>query len=579
MRKKRRVSKLAIKLTALFLIVVFPLTIFSAFTYYRNYASLKQKTYDSIHQNSSVISSTINETMWNVFHAHSALNVDETIMYMIGAHNRLDDYQHYKNVREVLERLSLMKLSLPVVSEIRLHVPSLERSFISDGTAKQLMDECQYYIEHIDRFFSIRAGKEQLTLACRYPWLNVQKHSYYLVTEIDCQKIKNDILMQHANPYDNIFFYYADDQNQTQLITSYGNKALFEAFHENYSITGEYEKIHLDGEAYLSADVDTGFFGLRVLSLIPEKAVFGELQTQSKMMGWVLGLTVVLILFFIQMIIRMIHHPLRKLSEAFAQVQDGNLNTEIVSQNKDEFGDIYQQFNDMTSQMQRLIDENNNSRLLVQETKMRQLQAQVNPHFLYNCFRNIYAMAQMEDYEGIMDITEKLTAFYRYTAKGNRDTVQLYQEDEYACAYLGIQGLRFEERLEVRMEELPDALREAPALHFSIQTIAENACKYALPTRTEGAVIALSYQQHPDGYVVTVDDNGTAMTDDKINELNKIILSGDLVNSGTGLMNLQQRLRIRWGEHAGLTFSRSALGGLRVEMYVFWRKKQNSTQG
>ena len=98
-----------------------------------------------------------------------------------------------------------------------------------------------------------------------------------------------------------------------------------------------------------------------------------------------------------------------------------------------------------------------------------------------------------------------------------------------------------------------------------------------LPTRLEDGVIALSYLIHPDGYSVFVDDNGTAMTEEKIQELNQLLLSDEMPDTGTGLFNLHKRLILRWGENAGLRLSCSPLGGLRVEMFVRWKHKAVSS--
>lgn len=576
MSNHNHLGKLTIKLMVLFLTVVFPLTTFSTFISINNYRSIQNKTIESIRQNNKLIADAIDESMRNVFLAHSAMNVDDQIMYMIGAHDLVSDYQRYQNVRTVLERLSSMKLSMPIVSEIRLHVPSLKRSFLSNSTSVPLMDESQYYMEHIDRFFAIRAEKNTLALACAYPWLASHNYHYYLVTELNCQKLKSDILMHHINEHDHVFIYRDDSLQPAQLITWYGDETLFDSFISLQPQADDIRYLRLNDNDYLFSVIDIGFFELKVLSLTPIKEVFSELHMQYKVMIISISITICLIIFFINMIVRMINNPLRKLADAFVQVQKGKLDAVIISNRHDEFDDIYQRFNNMTSQMKQLINENYNSRLLIHETKLRQLQAQVNPHFLYNSFRCIHAMAQMEDYEGIEELTQKLTAFYRYTAKNSGEIVQLYQENDYACAYLSIQGIRFEDRLELHIDPLPDELQTAPAMHFSIQTIAENACKYALPTRIEGGVIALSYQSHQDGYSAIVDDNGTAMTDEKTQELNRILQSNDMPDSGTGLSNLHKRLTMQWGENAGLRFSRSPLGGLRVEMFVYWKHEAST---
>ena len=111
MSQKRSFNKLAFKLSALFLIVILPLTFFSCLVYTSSYQSLRQKTLDSIAQNGELISMTIDQSLQNVFSAQSALNVDDKIMYMIMMNNRVSDYQRYTNMVDVMERLATMRLS------------------------------------------------------------------------------------------------------------------------------------------------------------------------------------------------------------------------------------------------------------------------------------------------------------------------------------------------------------------------------------------------------------------------------------------------------------------------------------
>ena len=569
-----RVSKLAAKLMILFLAVVFPMFVLGVSSFRTNYVALKQKTLETMEQNNRMISTMVKRALQNVFLSQSAVNVDEKIALMIAQQGRVDDYQRYVGASKVLERLSLMKLSLPEVKEIRLHVPSLNRSFISNGTAVRLMYEYELCKNSDIRFVTVKAERDELEIISGYPWLAGQDYKYYFVTEIDCQKLKNDMLVPYSETYDNNYLYWVDEESVSHLITCYGEEKLFNQF-TGQTITEGMTSIQLDNVSYWVMATNIGFSGLHVLSLVSEDEVFADMHIQSNIITIAYVVTVFLILMFINAILKTINEPLKKLSEAFAQVQNGKIDTTITLDRKNEFGYIYKRFNDMTLQMKRLIEDNYRSRLLAQKTKMRQLQAQVKPHFLYNCFRNISAMAQMEDYEGIGEITDKLSVFYKYIIKSSYDIVPLYQEAEYACAYLDIQGIRFSDRLELQIDELPEELRDAPTMHFSIQTLTENACKYALPTRSDHNIIALSYEIHADGYVVIVEDNGLNITEQKIEELNKIILGAEStvsVNSGTGLINLHERLLLQWGDNAGLAFSRAALGGLRVEMYVYWRK-------
>ena len=281
MSQKRSFNKLAFKLSALFLIVILPLTLFACMVYATSYQSLRQKTLDSIAQNGEQISMSIGQSLQNVFSAQNAMNVDDKIMYMIVMNNRASDYQRYINMLDVLDRLSTMRLSQSCISEIRLHIPAMNKTLMSNGTVTQLKDECQYYMREMEHFYMLQADWNQLILACAYPWLEQNSYAYYLITEIDCQELTRSILMYRTHEHGNTYLFMDDDQKPPQLITCYGDKALFDPFMQlNMEVNGV-SQVALEGENYLVSVKDIGFFNLKVLSLTPEADVFYELRIQS----------------------------------------------------------------------------------------------------------------------------------------------------------------------------------------------------------------------------------------------------------------------------------------------------------
>ena len=148
-------------------------------------------------------------------------------------------------------------------------------------------------------------------------------------------------------------------------------------------------------------------------------------------------------------------------------------------------------FSTMLGRIRKLIDENYRQKILVQQMELKQLHAKVNPHFLHNSLLNIRAMAQLQDYEGIEDMTEKLSKFYLYATRTHREIVAAREEYEYTQLYIDIQSVRFGERIQAHVEPLPEDCAEVGMPRFILQNLVENAYKYGVPAQGAGLILSL----------------------------------------------------------------------------------------
>jgi hypothetical protein len=132
------------------------------------------------------------------------------------------------------------------------------------------------------------------------------------------------------------------------------------------------------------------------------------------------------------------------------------------SSGQGEFSYLFRQFNDMVGEVKVLIHEVYEKNFRLRLSELRQLQSQINPHFLYNSFYSVYRMAKIQDYDKIMEFTKYLGDFFRFITRSDSDEVLLKEEWMHMRNYIEIQKVRFSNRIEVDFGALPEAAGKTP---------------------------------------------------------------------------------------------------------------------
>ncbi|MFD0696789.1 sensor histidine kinase [Paenibacillus sp. GCM10027628] len=264
----------------------------------------------------------------------------------------------------------------------------------------------------------------------------------------------------------------------------------------------------------------------------------------------------------------MIHKPLSKLTKAFHMIETDNLNLIIESKRKDEFHYLFSSFNRMASRLKRSIEENYEQKIALQHSELKQLQSQINPHFLYNSFFNIYMMCKTGDAQSAAELSQKLGSYYQYITRSGSDEVPLNNEYRHALDYCDIQCIRFSNRIHYEYTELPDRYKAIMVPRLIIQPIVENVFEHAFEDETTLGVVYIGVSNEDHVVRVTVEDNGKLLTDERIEQLKgQLELSSERTEK-TGIINVNNRLQLKYGANSGLFLSRSQYGGLKVDLVI-----------
>ncbi len=310
---------------------------------------------------------------------------------------------------------------------------------------------------------------------------------------------------------------------------------------------------------------------------IPNDVLQAPLE-QYNLWLWTLTLiSIVIIMIFSFSIYRSIHKPLSVLIRGFRMAEQGQTSIHIPQSRRDEFGYLYSRFNHMIERLHILIDENYVARIRTSEAELKHLQSQIQPHFLYNSLFSIKQMAEVENVELIQEFTDYLGQYFRYMSRDSHSEVSLGEEVDHALVYASIQKIRFGSRVQLQLEELSREYRDIAIPRVIIQPIVENVFEHALAKRSQGGILKLSYQVAHDKLSIRIDDDGDQLTDEVLSSLQESFQESANQRHGneeiTGLMNVNQRLRIKFGAGNGLCAQRSELGGLCMILNIPWRRE------
>ncbi|MCM3257560.1 histidine kinase [Paenibacillus lautus] len=254
------------------------------------------------------------------------------------------------------------------------------------------------------------------------------------------------------------------------------------------------------------------------------------------------------------------------LNKKFHQVEQGDYAIRILNRPNNEFGSLFGSFNHMVAQIQMLFTSLKTETDLRRNAEMKQLQAQINPHFLYNSLFFIMSMAKSSP-EAVIRMSKHLAEYYRYLTRLDSSSVTLATELELAAHYLGIMALCKTMDYDIK---LPDELKEQPIMPLIIQPIVENAILHGIEERQGAHRVAISVEAFRSGARITVANDGKPLSPEELRALQASV-EAPLPPPGTdgiGLWNINQRLKNAYGDSCGLRFALNDWGGLSVTVLV-----------
>ncbi|CAH1223070.1 MULTISPECIES: sensor histidine kinase [unclassified Paenibacillus] len=276
---------------------------------------------------------------------------------------------------------------------------------------------------------------------------------------------------------------------------------------------------------------------------------------------------------------RSITQPIAQLIKKMRNIEKGDLdkleeaalgNVPLSPQN--EVGLLHRTFKMMLQRIRELIEENYAKQLVIRETELKALQAQINPHFLYNTLESINWMAKVQKQTQISEMVEALGFLLRSSVNMSEKWIALEKELDIVRSYVTIQQTRFEERLDFDMDIAPE-VTTARIPKLTLQPLVENAIHYALEPSIDPCQIRIRARAEGDKVVIEVQDDGPGMTPEFMERLQegRIKTRGQ----GIGLSNIQERIRLTFGDEGEMIVSSRPGSGTVVSIRIPWIREDD----
>lgn len=286
--------------------------------------------------------------------------------------------------------------------------------------------------------------------------------------------------------------------------------------------------------------------------------IIGELDMVKYIGVIVLIFMIPLVMMVIIFFNRKVTKPIKSLVEAAHKITNKKYGFQVTKLSSSyEFDYLGNVFNEMSLELQYQFEQIYMEELALRDAKIKALQSQINPHFLNNTLEIINWEARLGGNQRVSGMIEALSTMLNATMnRKNQHVIPLEEELSYVDSYLYIIRQRFQGKIEV-VKNIDEQLLTYEVPRLIIQPIVENAIEHGTSTLRQGKIIISIYEDMED-IVVDIEDNGT-LTDQDIKKINQILNSEGVLGSETslnlGIRNVNQRLRILYGERYGLTIN------------------------
>lgn len=196
-------------------------------------------------------------------------------------------------------------------------------------------------------------------------------------------------------------------------------------------------------------------------------------------------------------------------------------------------------------------------------TELQLIQAQVNPHFLYNTLDTIVWLIEGGMTEDAVEMISSLSIFFRTSLSKGNDIIPLSEEERHTLSYLEIQQYRYRDILEFEIN-IPKELGKIPVPKLSLQPLAENALYHGIKNRRGKGKIIIEGREEDHALVLTVSDNGQGMTPERLHEVQEAIRTGR--REGFGLAAVAERIALYYGSGYGMKILSEEGKGTRIEL-------------
>jgi two-component system, sensor histidine kinase YesM len=315
--------------------------------------------------------------------------------------------------------------------------------------------------------------------------------------------------------------------------------------------------INVNNKKFMTVQDEIQFTGWKILYTLPFTGYTDAIKKLKYAAAGFLLLSALLFIAISWFLASKFTKKIRELSHSMEKIQTGQFDVFITYPANDEIGYLIRGFNIMASKLKELIEEVYIIKIKKKESELLALQAQINPHFLYNTLASISMLGMRIGGEDITRMSNSLARFYKKSLSNGKNIIKIKDEIEQVKAYMDIQNIRFKNKINV-VFEINESVMEARSLKLMLQPFVENAIAHGMWKNKKTLNIRLIVLQEGDNILWKIIDDGVGISQIRLKD---ILSSDENRETGYGIVNVDQRIKLFFGDSYGVSiFSKVGIG-------------------
>ncbi len=540
---------------------------------------IKEERIGSLKSNINFSLNVLEREIENVITLEANLFNNDELNYLIRNHSSDSIYTIAQKINSLKGKLSEIKGMSNYIDLISIYIPKIDKVISNEEVSNlaieeyNLVNQLTFYkkglIKTYDKDIFINISSNFGNMSGE----NEEDSNFIISVKINKAEIKDFLEKTYTVENEHSILFSDDYQINLQEdikpeLKDEFNGFLNEGKFKDDNIT--LQDIKFNNNKYIVGIKYSKILNGALISYVPTKNLFNILFRYYWWLVIISILTLIIILLFSLVIQKLIAIPIRKLITGFKHLEKGDFSIELRYHSQDEFNYIIKKFNKMVARLKKSLEKVYEEEIHARNAELKQLQYQINPHFLYNSIFIIYRMAKLGDIDTVIKFSKHLGHYYRFINRGVGDQVSLHEEVEHSKNYTSILNIRLSDRITIDFDSLPESFKDKKVPRLILQPLIENAFEHGLKDKVNEGIINISINTRQNRLIIIVEDNGD-IEDNTIVDLSAKLEEKNIFENSqriSAILNINRRLQIKFGNESGLYLSRSELGGLAVKMIL-----------
>jgi two-component system, sensor histidine kinase YesM len=567
------------RLLIFFIGILLPLYILGIAIYLWGMNAIRMDLISSILQQTSSYIQDLQKEVDRIQILQYYLTEDPNLLDLINKTGVLD-YNRVEKISNLHSNIVSIQNSSQLIDEVLVYIKPLNYVVRSRGNVDKYDPETFANFEKLDKGTIVLVNDTYVSLLAPV-WQKIQKNRLVGMIEVrlSTDRIEETLKEQDAYPSSGGILYL---NRECSVVIKSRKDAFVEQMENLFRIRDAFpvnstKEYKFEGKNYIVTALSTNnLLQFTMVHYTAEADLFRHAWIYKVLFIVYIMIGLAVAVFYSIYLYKYIRQPLHRLVKAFEKLENGVMDQDIHYYSNDEFAYIYYGFNKMTQKLRQMIEQDYKKEILTQKAELKQLQTQINPHFLYNSFFILHRMVISGNGQSAGEFSEQLGTYFKYITRNSLDDIPLRLEVEHARIYANIQNLRFSKRIEIHFAELPEQYGDIKVPRLIIQPLLENAFEHGLAQKEKGGILEIGFFNSNHLLEIVIEDNGENISLQEIEEMNrKLEMEGFEI---TGVVNIHKRLRLKFGKTSGLRFLKGEYGGLKAIISIDKKEDEDDTE-